>query len=119
MNLAEAKEKYYPKYKYALVGVKSNKPHSLYVDRKTAEEERCDLWKCYGAVLMIDDLVDIEVSDNQRIKKKNPFNVCDTNPNCEYDPETCGFAVEYSSFEDVSKGIHKYMCGRYKCKYQK
>lgn len=85
----------------------------------TNDEKRKECVRVSKAVLMIDDLVDIEVSDNQRIKKKNPFNVCDTNPNCEYDPETCGFTVEYSSFEDVGKGIHKYMCGCYKCKYQK
>ena len=85
----------------------------------TNEEKRKECVRVSKAVLMIDDLVDIETPDNQWIKKKNPFNVCDTNPNCECDPETCGFAVEYSSFEDVSKGIRKYMCGRYKCKYQK
>ena len=68
---------------------------------------------------MIDDLADTEVQDNQWAKKKNQLNTCDTNPNCEYDPETCGFAVEYSSFEDFSNGIHRYMCGRDKCKYQK
>lgn len=85
----------------------------------TNEEKRKECVRVSKAVLMIDDLVDIETPDNQWIKKKNPFNVCDTNPNCECDSETCGFAVEYSSFEDVSKGIHKYMCGRYKCKYQK
>lgn len=45
--------------------------------------------------------------------------ICDTNPNCECDPETCGFAVECSMLEDVGKGIHRYMCGRDKCKYQK
>lgn len=60
MNLAEAKKKYYPKYKYALVNAKSNRPHSLYVDRKAAEEERCDLWKCYGAVLIVIDLSGVE-----------------------------------------------------------
>jgi hypothetical protein len=60
VNLAEAKEKYYPTYKYALVSVKSNKPHSLYVDRKTAEEERCDLWNCYGSVLIVIDLSEVE-----------------------------------------------------------
>lgn len=60
MNLAEAKEKYYPTYKYALVDAKSNKPHSLYVDRKTAEEERRDLWKCYSAVLIVIDLSEVE-----------------------------------------------------------
>lgn len=60
VNLAEAKEKYYPTYKYALVNAKSNKPHSLYADRKTAEEERCDLWKCYGAALIVVDLSEVE-----------------------------------------------------------
>ena len=44
---------------------------------------------------------------------------CDTNPNCENDPKNCGFAVEYSTLEDVGNGIHKYMCGRDKCKYYK
>lgn len=44
---------------------------------------------------------------------------CDTNPNCEYDPKNCGYAVEYSTLEDVGKGIHRYMCGRDKCKYCK
>ena len=60
MNLAETKEKFYPEYKYALVDVKSKKPHSLYVDEKTAEEERCDLWKCYCAVLIVIDLSEVE-----------------------------------------------------------
>lgn len=60
MNLAEAKEKYYPEYKYALVNVKSKKPHSLYADRKTAEKERCDLWKCYCTVLIVVDLSKVE-----------------------------------------------------------
>lgn len=59
MNLAEAKENY-PKYKYALVNIKSKNPHSLYVDRKTAKEERRDLWKCYGAVLIVVDLSEVE-----------------------------------------------------------
>ena len=60
MNLVEAKKKYYPKYKYALVNVKSKKPHSLYADRKTAEEERRNLWKCYGATLIVIDLSEAE-----------------------------------------------------------
>ena len=68
---------------------------------------------------MIDDFDDIKVSDNQFVKKKNQLNICYTNKNCECDPESCGFAVEYSTFEDVGNGIHKYMCGRDKCKYQK
>ena len=78
-------------------------------DRKCAnEEKRKECVRVSKAVLCITDK-----------EEKNPFNVCDTNPNCECDPATCGFAVEYSSFEDVSKGIHRYMCGRDKCKYQK
>ena len=51
--------------------------------------------------------------------KDSLSDICDTNPNCECDPTTCGFAVEYSTFEDVGKGIHRYMCGRDKCKYSK
>ena len=85
----------------------------------TNEEKRKECVRVSKAVLIIDDLADIEVPDSQWIKKKNPFNICNTNPNCECDPETCGFAIEYSTFEDVGNGIHKYMCGRYKCKYQK
>ena len=65
------------------------------------------------------DYVDTKMFDNKVVKQKNPFNVCDTNPNCECDPTTCGFAIEYSLFEDVSKGIHRYMCGLNKCKYSK
>ena len=56
----EAKEKFYPEYKYALVRAGSHKPHSLYVDRETDEEERRDLWKCYGAVLIVIDLSEVE-----------------------------------------------------------
>lgn len=85
----------------------------------TNEEKREECVRVSKAVLLIDDLDDIEVPDNQLVEKKNPFNVCRTNPNCECDPTNCGFAIEYSTFEDVGKGIHKYMCGRDKCKYQK
>lgn len=45
-------------------------------------------------------------------RRKNQLNICYANPNCECDPANCGFAVEYSTFEDVGKGIHRYMCGR-------
>ena len=68
---------------------------------------------------MIDDFDDIKVSNNQCVIKKNQLNICYTNQNCERDPESCGFAVEYSTFEDVSNGIHKYICGLDKCKYSK
>ena len=85
----------------------------------TNEEKREECVRVSKAVLLIDDLADIEVPDNQLVKKKNQFNICDTNPNCECDPTTCGFAVEYSTFEDFGKGIHRYMCGSDKCKYQK
>lgn len=72
MNLAEAKEKFYPEYKYALVRVKSNKPHSLYVDRKTAEEERCNLWKCCGTALIVVDLSEVE-----KMKHQKEWHTCD------------------------------------------
>ena len=65
------------------------------------------------------DYVDTKMFDNKVVKEENPFNVCDTNPNCECDLTTCGFAIEYSTWEDVSNGIHRYMCGFDKCKYQK
>ena len=84
----------------------------------TNEEKRQECVIFSKAVLMIDDFDDIKVSDNQLVKKKNTLNICKTNQDCECDPENCGFAVEYSSFEDVGKGIHRYMCGRDKCKYQ-
>ena len=85
----------------------------------TNEEKREECVRISKAVLLIDDLADMEVPDNQCTEKKNPLNTCDTNPNCEFEPENCGFAIEYSTLEDVGKGIHRYMCGRYKCKYQK
>ena len=85
----------------------------------TNEEKREECVRVSKAVLMIDDLSDIEVADNQLVKKKNPYNVCDTNHNCECDPSTCGFAVECSTFEDFGNGTHRYICGRDKCKYQK
>ena len=85
----------------------------------TNEEKRKECVRVSKAVLLIDDLVDTKVLDNQLTKEKNPFNACDANPNCECDPATCGFAVEYSTLEDIDKGIHRYMCGCDKCKYQK
>ena len=85
----------------------------------TNEEKRQECVIFSKAVLMIDDFDDIKVSDNQCVKKKNQLNICYTNKNCERDHESCGFAVEYSTLEDVGKGIHRYTCGRYKCKYQK
>ena len=85
----------------------------------TNEEKREECVIVSKAVLMIDDLADIEVTDNQCTENKNPLNICRTNPDCEFDPEHCGFAVEYSTLEDVGNGIHRYMCGRDKCKYQK
>ena len=85
----------------------------------TNEEKRQECVIFSKAVLMIDDFDDIKVSDNQCVKKKNQLNICYTNKNCERDPESCGFAVECSMLEDVGNGIHRYMCGRDKCKYQK
>ena len=75
----------------------------------------------YFALKMIGivDYVDKEMFDNQVVKKKNPFNICDTNTDCECDPTTCGFAIEYSTPEDVSNGTHRYMCGLDRCIYSK
>ena len=36
---------------------------------------------------------------------------CDTNPNCERDPSMCGYAIDCSTFEDVSNGKRRYICG--------
>lgn len=44
---------------------------------------------------------------------------CETNPNCDNYHANCGYAVEYSTLEDVGNGIHKYMRGCDKCKYCK
>ena len=85
----------------------------------TNEEKRKECVRVSKAVLVIDDFDDIEVPDNQLREKKNTFDVCDTNPYCECDPSNCGFSVEYSTLKDVGNGIHRYMCGRDKCKYEK
>lgn len=49
MNLAEAKEKFYPEYKYALVDVKSNKPHSLMLIEKQPKKKDV----IYGNVMVL------------------------------------------------------------------
>ena len=79
-------------------------------------EKRKECVRVSKAVLIIDDLVDIEVPDNQLVKKKNPFNVCRTNPNCEFDPEHCIFSVDCTMSGDLPN--HIYICGVDKCKYQ-
>lgn len=60
MNLAEAKEKFYPEYKYALVSVKSQMTHSLFKDRKSAEEERNHLMFYYLQLTTIVDLSEVK-----------------------------------------------------------
>lgn len=85
----------------------------------TNEEKRKECVKVSKAVLLIDDLVDTKAPDNKWVKNRKPFNVCRTNHRCTNDPSMCGYAVEYSTFEDIGNGIHKYMCGRDKCKYCK
>lgn len=85
----------------------------------TNEEKRKECVKVSKAVLLIDDLVDTKVPDNKWVKNRKPFNVCRTNHRCTNDPSMCGYSVEYSTLEDVGNGIHKYMCGRDKCKYYK
>ena len=83
----------------------------------TNEEKRKECVRVSKAVLMIDDFDDIKVSDNQCTEKKNPLNICITNPDCEFDPEHCGFSVDCTVNGDFPNRI--YMCGRDKCKYQK
>ena len=90
------------------------------VDGKcTNEEKREECVRVSKAVLCVDDFYAKMKFETMTQWKDSLSDICDTNPNCECDPTTCGFAVEYSSFEDVSNGIHRYMCGRDKCKYQK
>ena len=83
----------------------------------TNKEKRKECVRVSKAVLMIDDLVDIEVPDNQCTEKKNPLNICRTNSNCKFDPEHCTFAVDCTMFVDLPNRV--YMCGRDKCKYEK
>lgn len=85
----------------------------------TNEEKREECVRVSKAVLCVDDSYARMKFETMMQWKDAITDTCDTNPNCECDPTTCGFAVEYSTFEDVCKGIHKYMCGRDKCKYQK
>lgn len=43
--------------------------------------------------------------------KKNPFHICETNPDCKENPSNCGYAIDCSTFEDVSNGKRRYICG--------
>ena len=90
----------------------------------TNEEKRKECVRVSKAVLCIDGKSISEFYAKMKFEtmtqwKDSLSDICDTNPNCECDPTTCGFAAEYSTFEDVGKGIHRYMCGRDKCKYSK
>ena len=60
MNLAEAKEKFYPAYKYALVMADSHKPYVLCIDRRAAEEELDDLRSYSSGTMVIVDLSEVE-----------------------------------------------------------
>lgn len=60
MNLAEAKEKFYPAYKYAIVRANSRKPYVICIDRKTAEKELDDLRLYADGVMTIVDLSEVE-----------------------------------------------------------
>ena len=83
----------------------------------TNEEKRKECVRVSNAVLLIDDLADMEVTDNQCTENKNPLNICRTNPDCEFDPEHCGFSVDCTVNGDLPNRI--YMCGLDKCKYSK
>ena len=60
MNLAEAKERFYPAYKYAIAVANSSKPYVICIDRKTAEEELDDLSSYDSRVFIIVDLSEVE-----------------------------------------------------------
>lgn len=45
---------------------------------------------------------------------KNPFNICETNPNCE-NAGHCKYAIECTTFEDLGKGIKRYINGCEEC----
>ena len=90
----------------------------------TNEEKRKECVRVSKAVLCVDEKFFSDFYAKMKFEtmmqwKDRLTDICDTNPNCECDPESCGFAVEYSTLEDVGKGIYRYMCGRDKCKYQK
>lgn len=72
----------------------------------TNEEKREECVRVAKAVLCITDKED-----------KNQFNICRTNPDCEFDPEHCIFSVDCTMYGDFPN--HIYICGRDKCKYQK
>lgn len=90
----------------------------------TNEEKRKECVRVSRAVLCIDlksineFYAKMEFETMMQWKDRLAY-TCYANPNCECDPTNCGFAVEYSTLEDVGKGIHRYICGRDKCKYQK
>lgn len=53
-------------------------------------------------------------------EKKNPFNVCRDNPNCEVGPEKCGYSVDCTTWGDLAEGKRTYMCGmQNKCPHSK
>lgn len=47
---------------------------------------------------------------------KNPFNICETNPNCE-NAGNCKYAIECTTFEDLGNAITRYINGFKKCTY--
>lgn len=52
--------------------------------------------------------------------KKNPLDICETNPDCKENPSNCVYAIDCSTWEDASNGIRKYICGfNGECKYYK
>lgn len=90
----------------------------------TNEEKRKECIRVSKSVLCIDgksinDFYARMYFETMTQWKDGLTDTCDTNQNCENDPKNCGYAVEYSTLEDAVNGIHKYMCGRGKCKYFK
>lgn len=72
----------------------------------TNEEKRKECVDVAKSVLCIKD-----------VEEKNPLNICETNENCECDPDKCSKAVDITMFSDLP--FRKFICGRDKCKYCK
>ena len=52
-------------------------------------------------------------------EEKDPINICKTNPDCEHNPEDCGFSINCTTIEDSIQGKESYVCGFEPCKYEK
>lgn len=52
-------------------------------------------------------------------EEKDPLNICKTNPDCDHNPEECGFSINCTTIEDSIQGKESYVCGFEPCIYAK